>query len=81
MKQVEHYLRQAKAARDLAATANSPEVRSQIQQIAETWETLAKERLAVLQLKLEKFGGDALLSATETPASATKTDSDGNPSP
>ena len=82
MRQVEHYLRQAKAARDLAADAETEKARSHFVTIAEEWENLAKERLSLLQLKLEKVGGDALLIATQVPeAPSSKPDGSGNPSP
>ena len=42
MQRIDHYLRQAKAARELAATANSEPVRIQFENIAATWEQLAK---------------------------------------
>ena len=50
MQQVEHYLRQAKAARELAAAAESVAVCSQFEGMAEGWERLARERLALLQI-------------------------------
>jgi hypothetical protein len=53
MQQIDHYLRQAKAARLLALDANSETVRSQFVKIADHWESLARERLSVLQLKTE----------------------------
>lgn len=54
MEQVEHYIRQAKAARGLAAAADSEPVRSQFEKIAGTWERLAEERLIILQRKLDE---------------------------
>jgi hypothetical protein len=70
MKQVDHYLRQAQAARELARSSSAEAARIQFEQIAETWEALAKERLSLLQLKLEKLGGDALLNPSPAPSKA-----------
>lgn len=48
MQRVDHYLRQAKAARELAASATSEPVRIQFENIAATWEQLAQRaRLTV----------------------------------
>jgi alpha-ketoglutarate-dependent taurine dioxygenase len=56
MQQVDHFLRQAKAARALAANTDSDEARTLFEQIAAAWENLAKERLAMLR---RKAGPDA----------------------
>jgi hypothetical protein len=61
MQQVDHYLRQAKAAHELAAATDSETMRTQFQQIAATWEELAKERLSLLQLKIDRLGSDAIV--------------------
>jgi hypothetical protein len=65
--QVDHYLRQAKAARELAGASNSDLIRVQFEKVAQAWETLAKERLALLQLQIDKLGGDAVLMVAQSP--------------
>jgi hypothetical protein len=65
MQQVDHYLRQAKAARELAVKARSAESRAHFINIAEAWEKLASERLELLQLKVEYMGGDALMIVSQ----------------
>ena len=61
MHQVDHYLRQAKAARALAEAAKSDLLRSQFERMAEGWENLARERLSFLQSKLDAVNGSATM--------------------
>ena len=62
MQQVDHYRRQAVAARKLAMSARSEKSRGQFTQIAEAWEKLTRERLRFLRLKeSDDLGGDALM--------------------
>jgi len=49
MQKVDHYIRQAKAARELALAALSERERLQLEKIADEWEGLAKERLSFLE--------------------------------
>ena len=49
MQRVKHFLRQAEAARKLAATADTDKARSDFTEIAEAWEQLATERASLLQ--------------------------------
>ena len=51
MQGVDHCHRQAKAARELAASADSEIARSQFEKIAAMWEQLADERLAFVKLR------------------------------
>ena len=65
MQQVDHYLKQAKAARELASTAGTAAARIQFESIAEGWERLAQERLSFLQSKLGGVNGDAMDGAMQ----------------
>ena len=73
MQQVDHYLRQAKSARQLAANSPSEWGRTHFTQIAEAWENLAEERLSYLRIRAEKAGANALLIVTQ-PAPADDQD-------
>ena len=53
VKEVDQYLRQANAARELASASDSELVRLQYEKVASLWEQLAKERLALLQLQVD----------------------------
>ena len=53
MQQIDHYLRQAAAAQELAKTATNATVREQFKTIADTWEQLARERRALIQLRTD----------------------------
>jgi hypothetical protein len=64
MHQVDHYMRQAKAARALAKAAKTQTTRSQFEEIAEGWEKLARERLAFLESKAETRNGNAAMDGT-----------------
>ena len=86
MQEIDHYLRQAEAARKLAASAKNKAVREQFEIIAKTWESLAQERLAFLQLKLRTESGKparrinpADASDTQSPANLTGNAEDLNP--
>jgi hypothetical protein len=62
MQRVDHYFRQAKAARELAATANSHAVRAQLENIAKTWEQLASRALVAVAAQ-DRRGVPAPISA------------------
>jgi hypothetical protein len=66
MQQVRHFLRQAKAARKLAASADSEVTRAQLEAIAEAWERLANQRLASLEARSSAVG-DAIRNASLKP--------------
>jgi hypothetical protein len=59
MDQVEHFLRQAMAARELARNASTDTARTQFEMIAALWEELAEDRKSLLDLNSQRQHPDA----------------------